>query len=230
MTVKIAPSILSADFSRLGHQVGEAIAAGADYIHVDVMDGHFVPNMTVGPLIVRAIKPIAASASVPLDVHLMIEKPERLISEFAEAGADHLTVHVETCPHLHRTIQHIHEHGIAAGVTLNPATSLSTLEEILPYVEQVLIMSVNPGFGGQEYIPTSTAKIARLRRMLTERRLSRVAIQVDGGVKPDNAAEVVRAGANVLIVGSAVFNAEASIAANVAALRSAASRVQVKHA
>jgi ribulose-phosphate 3-epimerase len=230
VTVKIAPSILSADFSRLGDQVGEAIAAGADYIHIDVMDGHFVPNMTVGPLIVRAIKPIAASTGVPLDVHLMIEKPERLISVFAEAGADHLTVHVETCPHLHRTIQHIHEHGIAAGVTLNPATSLLTLEEILPYVEHVLIMSVNPGFGGQEYIPTSTAKIARLRRMLTERRLSRVEIQVDGGVKPDNAAEVVRAGANVLIVGSAIFNADASIAANIAALRSAASRVRVKRA
>jgi ribulose-phosphate 3-epimerase len=230
MAVKIAPSILSSDFSRLGDQVGEAIAAGADYIHVDVMDGHFVPNMTVGPLIVKSIKPIAASAGVPLDVHLMIEKPERLIPEFAEAGADHLTVHVETCPHLHRTIQHIHEHGVAAGVTLNPATSLFTLEEILPYVEQVLIMSVNPGFGGQEYIPTSTAKIARLRRMLTDRHLSRVEIQVDGGVKPDNAAEVVRAGANVLIVGSAIFNSEASIATNINALRAAASRVRVKHA
>ena len=230
MAVKIAPSILSSDFSRLGDQVGEAIAAGADYIHVDVMDGHFVPNMTVGPLIVKSIKPIAASAGVPLDVHLMIEKPERLIPEFAEAGADHLTVHVETCPHLHRTIQHIHEHGVAAGVTLNPATSLFTLEEILPYVEQVLIMSVNPGFGGQEYIPTSTAKIARLRRMLTDRHLSRVEIQVDGGVKPDNAAEVVRAGANVLIVGSAIFNSEASIATNINALRAAASRARVKHA
>jgi ribulose-phosphate 3-epimerase len=230
MAVKIAPSILSSDFSRLGDQVQEAIAAGADYIHVDVMDGHFVPNMTVGPLIVKSIKPIAASAGVPLDVHLMIEKPERLIPEFAEAGADHLTVHVETCPHLHRTIQHIHEHGVAAGVTLNPATSLFTLEEILPYVEQVLIMSVNPGFGGQEYIPTSTAKIARLRRMLTDRHLSRVEIQVDGGVKPDNAAEVVRAGANVLIVGSAIFNSEASIATNINALRAAASRVRVKHA
>jgi ribulose-phosphate 3-epimerase len=230
MAVKIAPSILSSDFSRLGDQVGEAIAAGADYIHVDVMDGHFVPNMTVGPLIVKSIKPIAASAGVPLDVHLMIEKPERLIPEFAEAGADHLTVHVETCPHLHRTIQHIHEHGVVAGVTLNPATSLFTLEEILPYVEQVLIMSVNPGFGGQEYIPTSTAKIARLRRMLTDRHLSRVEIQVDGGVKPDNAAEVVRAGANVLIVGSAIFNSEASIATNINALRAAASRVRVKHA
>jgi ribulose-phosphate 3-epimerase len=230
MAVKIAPSILSSDFSRLGDQVQEAIAAGADYIHVDVMDGHFVPNMTVGPLIVKSIKPIAASAGVPLDVHLMIEKPERLIPEFAEAGADHLTVHVETCPHLHRTIQHIHEHGVAAGVTLNPATSLFTLEEILPYVEQVLIMSVNPGFGGQEYIPTSTAKIARLRRMLTDRHLSRVEIQVDGGVKPDNAADVVRAGANVLIVGSAIFNSEASIATNINALRAAASRVRVKHA
>jgi ribulose-phosphate 3-epimerase len=230
MAVKIATSILSADFSRLGDQVQEAIAAGADYIHVDVMDGHFVPNLTVGPLVVKAIKPIAASAGVPLDVHLMIEKPERLIPEFAAAGADHLTVHVETCPHLHRTIQHINEQGVSAGVTLNPATSLITLEEILPYVHQVLIMSVNPGFGGQEYIPTSTAKIARLRQMLAERRLSRVEIQVDGGIKPENAAEIVKAGANVLIVGSAIFNRQASIATNITALRAAASRLRVKRA
>jgi ribulose-phosphate 3-epimerase len=227
MSVKIVPSILSADFARLGEQVREAVAAGADWIHVDVMDGHFVPNMTVGPLILRALRPVT---DLPLDVHLMIEQPERMIPAFAEAGADRLIVHVETCPHLHRTIQQIRELGVKPGVTLNPATPLATLQEILPDVDQVLIMSVNPGFGGQEYIPTSTAKIARLRRMLTDRHLSRVEIQVDGGVKPDNAAEVVRAGANVLIVGSAIFNSEASIATNINALRAAASRVRVKHA
>ncbi|HIC89574.1 MAG TPA: ribulose-phosphate 3-epimerase, partial [Anaerolineae bacterium] len=152
-SVKIAPSILSADFSRLREQVREAEAAGADWIHVDVMDGHFVPNITIGPPVVRSLRPVT---SLPLDVHLMIEKPERYLKAFAQAGANVLTVHVETCPHLHRTIQQIKELGVRAGVTLNPATPLSALEEILPYVDLVLIMSVNPGFGGQSYIPSST--------------------------------------------------------------------------
>jgi len=219
--VKIAPSILSADFSRLGELVQQAIQARAEYIHVDVMDGHFVPNLTVGPLVVSAIKPLTAASGVVLDVHLMIESPERLIPDFARAGADILTVHVETCPHLHRTVQMIKELGVKAGVTLNPATALITLEEILSEVDQVLIMSVNPGFGGQTFIPASLTRIARLRRMLDERSLSHVEIEVDGGLKPDNTGQVVQAGATVLVVGSAIFNQHASVGQNIAALRAA---------
>lgn len=214
--IKIAPSILSADFAHLGTQVQEAEAAGADWIHVDVMDGHFVPNLTIGPLILRALRPVTC---LPLDVHLMIERPEQLIPAFARAGADRITVHVETCPHLHRTVQQIKELNLKVGVTLNPATPLSALAEILPDVDLALLMSVNPGFGGQSYIPGSTARIKRLRQMLDERGLTHVELEVDGGIKPENAAEVVAAGATVLVVGSAVFNRHASIAANIAALR-----------
>ena len=219
MSLKIAASILSADFSRIGEQVQEAIEAGADYIHVDIMDGHFVPNLTIGPSIVAAIEPIAHRAGIPLDLHLMIEKPERLIPAFAAAGADIITVHVETCPHLHRTLQQIEELDVRPAVTLNPATPLVTLEEVLDNVSQILVMSVNPGFGGQSYIPGSTSKIARLRAMLNARGLRQVDVEVDGGVKPDNIQEVVSAGANVIVVGSGIFNDKASIAENIAALR-----------
>jgi ribulose-phosphate 3-epimerase len=221
LRAQIVPSILSADFARLGAQIQEALDSGVEYIHVDIMDGHFVPNMTVGPFIVSAIKPIVQAAGAALDVHLMIEKPERLIPEFVQAGANNLTVHVETCRHLHRTIQHIKELGVQAGVTLNPATSLTALEEILPYVDLVLLMSVNPGFGGQEYIASSTDRIARLRHMLDKRGLAHVHLEVDGGIHPGNVGEIVRAGANLLVCGTGVFRGGGSIAQNIHALRAA---------
>ncbi|HEX5726883.1 MAG TPA: ribulose-phosphate 3-epimerase [Longimicrobiaceae bacterium] len=216
--VKIAPSILSADFTRLGEQIREAEEGGADWVHVDVMDGHFVPNLTIGPLVAAAAK---RATGLTVDVHLMIEHPERFLPAFAQAGADYLTVHVEACPHLHRTVQQIRELGVRPGVTLNPATPAEALAEILPYVDLVLVMSVNPGFGGQSYIPTSTAKIARIRRMLDERGLARVELEVDGGVSPATVGEVVRAGATAVVAGAAVYNAEASVAENLRRLRAA---------
>ena len=218
--IKIAPSILAADFTRLGEQVQEAIEAGAGHIHVDVMDGRFVPNISIGPLIVKALKPLTAETDVLLDVHLMIVEPEKYLAEFAEAGADILTVHVEACPHLHRTVQMIRELGVRPGVTLNPATSLTTLDEVLPDIDLALIMSVNPGFGGQSYIPGSTDKIRRLRGML-DAIGSTADLEVDGGVKVHNTAEIVGAGANVLVAGSAIFGGPGSIAEHVAAFRSA---------
>jgi ribulose-phosphate 3-epimerase len=217
--IKIAPSILSADFARLGEQVQEAVEAGADLIHVDVMDGQFVPNMTLGPLVVSAIRPIAEAGGVPLDVHLMIERPEQMIPAFAEAGAGIITVHVETCPHLHRTLQQIKELGVKAGVTLNPGTPLVGLSEVLSEVDMVLVMSVNPGFGGQAYIPASSRRLSALRGMLDASGLEHVDIEVDGGVKAENIRQIAQAGANVLVAGSAVFNKKASVKENIRALR-----------
>jgi ribulose-phosphate 3-epimerase len=217
--VKIAPSILSADFARLGDAIKQAEVGGADWIHVDVMDGHFVPNLTIGPPVVKALK---KETKLPLDVHLMIERPEQLVDAFVQAGADYVTVHVEACVHLHRTIQQIREAGAKPGVSLNPATPVSSLDEILPYVDLVLVMSVNPGFGGQKYIPTSTEKIAALRHMLDERSLWGVELEVDGGVSAANAGEIIEAGASVLVAGAAVFNKSASVPDNIAALRTAA--------
>lgn len=213
--VKVAASILAADFACLGEQVQQAEAAGADWIHVDVMDGNFVPNISIGPPVVRAVRRVT---SLPLDVHLMIVAPDRYLEEFVRAGADRLTVHVETCDHMHRTIQRIRELGIKPGVTLNPGTPVSSLEEILPDVDLVLVMSVNPGFGGQSYIPRSTIRIARLRAMLDEIG-SQAELEVDGGINTDTVAEVVEAGATVLVAGTAIFNHRASVRESIQLLR-----------
>jgi len=197
----IAPSILSADFARLGEEIRAVERAGADWIHVDVMDGRFVPNITIGPLVVAAAR---KATRLPLDVHLMIEDPDRYVDEFVEAGSDWLTVHVEACRHLQRTLDVIRRKGAKPGVSLNPATSLATLEDVLPDVDLVLLMSVNPGFGGQTFIPQVLDKIRRLRRML-DAAGRQVLLEVDGGVKVENIGEIARAGADVLVAGSAIF-------------------------
>ena len=215
--MKIAPSILSADFGRLAEEVKAVEAAGADYIHVDVMDGRFVPNITIGPLVTEAVR---KATKLPLDVHLMIVEPEKYIDDFAKAGASIITVHVETCPHLHRTLDQIRKAGAKPSVVLNPSTSLSAIEEILGEVTQVLVMSVNPGFGGQSFIPFTLEKVRRLKGMLDAKGLgSKVDIEVDGGINPQTAKQVVAAGANVLVAGNAVFK-EQDYRAAIAALRS----------
>jgi ribulose-phosphate 3-epimerase len=216
--IKIAASILSSDFARLGEQVKEADAAGADYIHVDVMDGHFVPNLTVGPLVVAAIRPVT---HLPFDVHLMIESPDRYIANFAEAGADIITVQQEACIHLHRVVEQIKELGKRAGVAINPATPVGTLEEILLFVDLVLVMTVNPGFGAQSFIETMPQKIAALRKMIDTRGLD-VELEVDGGIHTETAPRVVQAGARVLVSGSAIFNKHTSVAQAVKELRESA--------
>jgi len=212
---RIAPSILSADFARLAEQIAQSEAGGADWIHVDVMDGHFVPNITVGPLVVAAAR---RATKLPLDVHLMIENPDRYLSQFVTAGADWLTVHQEACPHLHRTVQQIRELGARPGVALNPATPVETLIDILPFVDLVLVMTVNPGFGGQSFIPECLSKVSRLAGRLAQQGVAGIEIEVDGGIDPDTAPAAVAAGATVLVAGSAVFS-RGSIPENVRALR-----------
>lgn len=220
--IQLAPSILTADFSRLGEQVGQALAAGAERIHFDVMDGRFVPNITFGPRLVECLNAQIKERRAMIEVHLMIEEPDRYLADFAKAGADMLIVHVETCRHLHRTLQAIRELGVQPAVTLNPATPLGAIEDVLAEVEQVLVMTVNPGFGGQEFIPGMLDKIARLRTILGERDLDYVAIEVDGGVHTETIRSVVKAGATVAVAGSAVFNDKGSVADNLHALRAAA--------
>jgi len=216
--MKIAPSILSADFAHLAADIEAVARGGADWIHVDVMDGHFVPNITIGPLLVDAAR---RSTDLPLDVHLMIEDPDRYLEDFAGAGADVITVHQEACRHLHRTVQKIRELGVKAGVALNPATSLETVRDILPDLDLLLVMSVNPGFGGQSYIEASTSKLARARAMLDEIG-SGAELEVDGGAGAGNVASIVGAGATVVVAGSAVYRHPDGAAAGVRAIRAAA--------
>lgn len=200
--VKIAPSILSADFSKLGEEIKDVELGGADYIHVDVMDGHFVPNITIGPLIVEAIRPVT---KLPLDVHLMIEDPDQYVEAFAKAGADYITVHAEASRHLHRSIQNIKSFGVKAGVVLNPATPVESIQHIIEDVDMVVLMSVNPGFGGQKFIPSVLQKIRQVKQMADEKGLN-IEIEIDGGVNEETAKLCIEAGANVLVAGSAVYN------------------------
>ena len=213
--MKIAPSILSADFGRLGAQIAEAAEGGADQIHVDIMDGHFVPNLTMGPQTVEAIR---RWTDLPLDIHMMVQEPGRFVPQFADAGADIITVHAEACTHLHRVVQQIREAGVSPGAAVSPATPASALYEVLPDLEQVLVMTVNPGFGGQPFIESMVPKIARMRTRLDRLGLA-AALEVDGGVSESTADAVVQAGARVLVAGSAVYNDRHSVAESIARIR-----------
>jgi len=221
--VEIAPSILAADFTCLGSEVEHALKAGAEYVHVDVTDGHFVPNITIGPLVVAAIRPLVSAYGAVMDVHLMIESPDRHIRAFAEAGADILTVHVETCPDMVSTLNNIRSLGVRPGAALKPDTPLSVLQPMLSELDLVLVMSVDPGFGGQPFLPASTDRVLQVRKML-DRVGSKAELEVDGGIKAHNAAAVATAGANVLVAGSAVFGEKGSIGDNFNAIRSAANK------
>jgi ribulose-phosphate 3-epimerase len=226
MNVQVAPSILAADFTRLGEQLQECQAAGADLVHIDVMDGHFVPNITLGPLVVAAVR---RACTLPRDVHLMIEEPDRSIDAFIAAGADRISVHWEACPNLHRTLQHIRAAGVQAGVALNPHTPAAMLVEILPLVDAVIVMTVNPGFGGQEFLQETMPKLAQLRRMLGEMG-HEADLVVDGGIQASTAVTAVQHGASTLVAGSAVFGYPTGIAEGIAALRAAAGRAPAEGA
>lgn len=217
--VRIAPSILAADFTRLGEQIIEADAAGADYIHIDVMDGRFVPNISMGPMVVETARRVT---QLPLDVHLMIVEPEQHIDAFVRAGANFISVQVETCPHLHRVVQQIRDAGVRPSVVLNPHTPAVMIEEILPFVDMVLVMTVNPGFGGQRFIAQTLSKIRTIREMITQRGLA-VDVEVDGGIDENTAAQVVEHGASVLVAGTAVFSHPDGVRAGMSALRAAVS-------
>ncbi|HVJ92567.1 MAG TPA: ribulose-phosphate 3-epimerase [Labilithrix sp.] len=214
--ILVAPSLLSADFARLGEEIASVEAAGADWLHVDVMDGRFVPNITIGPLVVKAVRRVT---KLPLDVHLMIVEPERYVDAFAEAGADTITIHVEACTHLHRTLSYIRSLGKRAGVTMNPSTSEDSVRYVLDVCDQILVMSVNPGFGGQSFLPEVVPKVAAIRRMIDERKLP-IDLEIDGGITETTAKEAIAAGARVLVAGNAVFNAKDRKAA-IAAIREA---------
>ncbi|MCG3090148.1 ribulose-phosphate 3-epimerase [Sporosarcina cyprini] len=217
--VKIAPSILSADFSKLGEEVKEVEKAGAELIHVDVMDGHFVPNITMGPIVVEALRPVT---TLPLDVHLMIENPDNYIEQFAKAGADYITVHVEACRHLHRTLQLIKSYGVKPGVVLNPHTPLETIQHVLEDIDMVLFMTVNPGFGGQKFIHSVLPKVEQLSTIIRERNLS-IEIEIDGGINEETIVPCVKAGATIFVAGSAIYN-EADRAEALQRIKSAGER------
>ena len=218
--VKLAPSILSADFACLGEQVELCLEAGCEFVHVDVMDGHFVPNITMGPIVVKSLKPLLAKYNAVMDVHLMITNPDDYLKEFAEAGADVITVHVESCGRLGDTVEMIRSLGVRPGITLNPDTKLEKILEVIPNVDLVLIMSVNPGFGGQEFVPATMKKIADVRRML-DKTGSKTELEVDGGIKVSNVQSVVEAGASVVVAGSAIFSSGTTIENNIAEIRKA---------